>query len=154
MSSTESSRSQIGEAQPAVGVNKARWAGFIVLCAALFLEAMNLSSINVQIPAISENLHLSTTTAQFVVSAYLVTYAGFLLLGGRTADLLGRRRVFIGGVGLFGLASFAGGLAGEPVLLVVARAAQGIGAALTVLLPQPCRSLPRPSPKALSAIRL
>src|SRR5581483_12490887 len=93
MSSTESSPSQIGEAQPVVGVNKGRWAGLIVLCAALFLEAMNLSSINVQIPAISENLHLSTATAQFVVSAYLVTYAGFLLLGGRTADLLGRRRV-------------------------------------------------------------
>jgi len=92
---------------------------------------MNLSSINVQIPAIRQSLHLSTATAQFVVSAYLVTYAGFLLLGGRLADVLSRRLVFIGGVALFGLASLMGGLAGDPTLLVVARAVQGIGAALT-----------------------
>jgi len=92
---------------------------------------MNLSSINVQIPAIRQSFHLSTATAQFVVSAYLVTYAGFLLLGGRLADVLSRRLVFIGGVALFGLASLMGGLAGDPTLLVVARAVQGIGAALT-----------------------
>lgn len=131
MSSVKSTHSQIGKAQPVVRTNQRRWAGLIVLCGALFLETMNLSSINVQIPTLRENLHLSTTTAQFVISAYLVTYAGFLLLGGRAADLLGRRRVFISGVGLFGLASLAGGLAGEPVLLIVARAVQGIGAAFT-----------------------
>ncbi len=131
MSSPEFSRSQTGAVQSVGRMNQRRWAGLIVLCAALFLEAMNLSSINVQIPAIVESFRLSTTSAQFVVSAYLVTYAGFLLLGGRAADLLGRRRVFIGGVGLFGLASLVGGLAGEPVLLVEARAVQGIGAALT-----------------------
>src|SRR5579883_652885 len=117
MSSPEFSRSQTGAVQSVGRMNQRRWAGLIVLCAALFLEAMNLSSINVQIPAIVESFRLSTTSAQFVVSAYLVTYAGFLLLGGRAADLLGRRRVFIGGVGLFGLASLVGGLAGEPVLL-------------------------------------
>lgn len=86
---------------------------------------------NVQLPAIRQSLHLSTATAQFVVSTYLVTYAGFLLLGGRIADQLDRRLVFMGGVALFGLASLAGGLAFEPTLLVVARAAQGIGAAFT-----------------------
>jgi EmrB/QacA subfamily drug resistance transporter len=129
--SAESSLRQVGEAQPEIEVRRRRWASLIVLCAALFLEAMNLSSINVQIPAIRESLHLSTATAQFVVSAYLVTYAGFLLLGGRIADVFDRRLVFIGGVALFGLASLAGGLALDPTLLVVARAVQGIGAAFT-----------------------
>src|SRR5262245_55029284 len=131
MSFAESSRRQAGESQQVVAAEGRRWAGLIVLCAALFLEAMNLSSINVQIPAIRESLQLSTATAQFVVSAYLATYAGFLLLGGRLADVLGRRRAFICGVALFGLASFAAGLATEPTLLVVRRAMQGIGAALT-----------------------
>ncbi len=131
MSYAESSLRQVGESQPVVEACRRRWASLIVLCAALFLEAMNLSSINVQIPAIRQSFHLSTATAQFVVSAYLVTYAGFLLLGGRLADVLSRRLVFIGGVALFGLASLMGGLAGDPTLLVVARAVQGIGAALT-----------------------
>jgi EmrB/QacA subfamily drug resistance transporter len=132
MSFAESKLRPAGEAlQQVAEASRRRWASLIVLCAALFLEAMNLSSINVQIPAIRESLHLSTATAQFVVSAYLVTYAGFLLLGGRLADVLGRRLVFIGGVALFGLASLAGGLAGNPALLIVARAVQGIGAALT-----------------------
>ncbi|HEY1351971.1 MAG TPA: MFS transporter [Ktedonobacteraceae bacterium] len=111
--------------------DRRRWAGLAVLCVALFLEAMNLSSISVQIPAINEGLHLSTAIAQFVVSAYLVAYAGFLLLGGRIADLFSRRLVFMGGVVIFGLASLAAGLAQTPVVLVAARACQGIGAAFT-----------------------
>jgi fucose permease len=77
MSYAKSSRHQTREAWQVVEASRRRWASLIVLCAALFLEAMNLSSINVQIPAIRESLHLSTATAQFVVSAYLVTYAGF-----------------------------------------------------------------------------
>jgi MFS family permease len=127
------SRPQTGEevSQQGVSADQRRWAGLVVLCVALFLEGMNLSSISVQIPVISEDLHLSTSTAQFVVSAYLVTYAGFLLLGGRMADLLGRRFVFIGGVTLFGLASLTAGLARDPILLIASRAVQGIGAAFT-----------------------
>src|SRR2546421_11856273 len=100
MSYAESSRCLTVEAQQVVETPRRRWAALIVLCTALFLEAMNLSSINVQIPAIRENLHISTATAQFVVGAYLVTYAGFLLLGGRLADVLDRRLVFIGGCAL------------------------------------------------------
>lgn len=119
------------ESQQAVTSDRRRWAGLILLCVALFLEAMNLSSISVQVPAISESFHLSTTTAQLLVSTYLVTYAGFLLLGGRIADWLGRRFVFVSGVALFGLASLAAGLAGNPEILIVARAFQGIGAAFT-----------------------
>lgn len=115
----------------AARTDRRRWAGLIVLCVALFLEAMGFSSISVQVPAISEALHLSTATAQFLVSTYLVTYAGFLLLGGRISDLVSRRLVFISSVALFGLASLAAGLAGNPTVLIAARAVQGIAAAFT-----------------------
>src|SRR4051812_31729885 len=131
MSYAESSPCQVEESQQVVVADQRRWASLIVLCAALFLESMNLSSINVQIPSIRQSLQLSTATAQFVVSAYLVTYAGFLLLGGRIADRLDRRLVFIGGVALFGLASLAGGLALDSTLLVVARAVPGVGGGFT-----------------------
>lgn len=132
MSSAETTRDLAGEvSRQAVGANWRRWAGLFVVCMAVFLEAMNLSSISIQIPALIVDFHLTTTTAQLIVSTYLVAYAGFLLLGGRIADSLGRRFVFIGGVTLFGLASLAAGLAGNVVLLVVARAVQGLGAALT-----------------------
>lgn len=131
MSCAESSFCPVEEPQQVVVADRRRWASLVVLCTALFLEAMNLSSINVQIPAIRESLHLSLETAQFVVSAYLVTYAGFLLTGGRFSDLFSRRLVFLGGVALFGLASLVGGLAENATLLVAARAVQGVGAALT-----------------------
>lgn len=117
--------------QQAAAVDRRRWVGLIVLCVALFLEAMNFSSISVQIPAISKDLHLSTGTAQFLVSTYLVAYAGFLLLGGRISDLVSRRLVFMSSVALFGLASLAAGLAASPMLLITARAVQGIAAAFT-----------------------
>ncbi len=117
--------------QQAAVTDRRRWAGLIILCVALFLEAMNFSSISVQLPAISQDLHLSTATAQFLVSTYLVAYAGFLLLGGRISDLVSRRLVFISSISLFGLASLAAGLAGNPTFLITARAAQGIAAAFT-----------------------
>lgn len=132
MSSTESKLHPAWEeSQQAVTTDRRRWAGLIVLCVALFLEAMGFSSISVQIPAISEGLHLSTTTAQFLVSTYLVTYAGFLLLGGRISDLVSRRFVFMSSVALFGLASLVAGLAGNTAILIAARAVQGIAAAFT-----------------------
>lgn len=108
-----------------------RWAGLVLLCGALFLEAMNLSSISVQIPPMSQDLHLSPTIGQLLVSTYLVAFAGFLLLGGKIADWLGRRLIFVSGVTLFGVASLAAGLANDALVLVIARAAQGLGAALT-----------------------
>lgn len=132
MSLAETKHSSVEDAsRQVVEADRRRWAGLLVLCVGLFLEAMNLSSISVQIPAISADLHLSTTTEQFMVSTYLVTYAGFLLLGGRIADWLNRRLAFVSGVALFGLASLAAGLAGNAALLIAARAIQGIGAALT-----------------------
>lgn len=129
MSSAEANIPSIDESsQP--GDNR-RWAGLVLLCGALFLEAMNLSSISVQIPPMSQDLHLSPAIGQLLVSTYLVAFAGFLLLGGKIADWLGRRLIFVCGVTLFGVASLAAGLANDAVVLVIARAAQGLGAALT-----------------------
>jgi len=132
MSSAETTRDFAGDVSgQAVGATWRRWAGLVVVCMAVFLEAMNLSSISIQIPALIVDFHLATTTAQLIVSTFLVAYAGFLLLGGRIADWLGRRLVFVSGVTLFGLASLAAGLAANVVLLDVARAVQGLGAAMT-----------------------
>lgn len=129
MSSAEANiRSIDKKSQPG---DRRRWAGLVLLCGALFLEAMNLYSISVQIPPMSQDLHLSPTIGQLLVSTYLVSFAGFLLLGGKIADWLGRRLVFVSGVTLFGVASLAAGLANGAVVLIIARAAQGLGAALT-----------------------
>ena len=82
----------------------------LVLCGALFLDAMDVSMIGVALPSIREDLGLSTSSLQWVVSAYVLGYGGFLLLGGRAADLLGRRRVFLVALGVFVVASALGGL--------------------------------------------
>ena len=81
-------------------------------------------------PSVQNDLHFSTSGLQWVVNAYTLAFAGFLLLGGRAADLFGRRRVFLIGLGLFTLASMAGGLAEDQAMLVTARALQGLGAAV------------------------
>jgi EmrB/QacA subfamily drug resistance transporter len=91
---------------------------------------LDVSVVNVALPAIRHGLGFSEQDLQWVVNAYTVTFAGFLLLGGRAADLLGRRRVFVGGLLLFALASLAGGFAQSQVMLIIARAVQGLGAAV------------------------
>ncbi len=100
------------------------------LCAVAFLDFLDTSIVNVALPSISRDLHFSVQNLQWVLSGYIVTYGGFLLLGGRAADLLGRRRVLVAGTALFGVASLAGGLAQNAGMLVGARLAQGLGAAL------------------------
>jgi EmrB/QacA subfamily drug resistance transporter len=102
----------------------------VFLCAVGFLDFLDTSIVNVALPSIQRDLHFSTQNLQWVVSGYIVTYGGFLLLGGRVADLLGRRRTLVAGTALFGLASLAGGLAPNAGTLVGARLAQGLGAAL------------------------
>src|SRR5881409_4032605 len=99
-------------------------------CLAQFMVILDVSIVNVALPSIRGALGFSATGLQWVVNAYTLTYAGFLLLGGRAADLYGRRRVFLAGLGLFCLASLAGGLAQGPAMLVAARAAQGLGGAV------------------------
>src|SRR5581483_6168828 len=91
---------------------------------------LDVSVVNVALPAIRGALGFTETDLQWVVNAYTVTFAGFLLLGGRAADLLGRRRVFVFGLVLFGLASLGGGLADSRTTLIVMRLIQGLGGAV------------------------
>jgi EmrB/QacA subfamily drug resistance transporter len=105
-------------------------ATLLLSCLAQFMVVLDVSVVNVALPSIHGALHFSEQDLQWVVNAYTVTFAGFLLLGGRAADLLGRRRVFVAGLALFGVASLAGGLAQSQVELIAARAVQGLGGAV------------------------
>jgi MFS family permease len=107
------------------------WGALLVLCGALFLDALDVSMIGVALPSIRSDLHLSTSSLQWVVSAYVLGYGGFLLLGGRAADLLGRRRVFLVSLGVFVVASMLGGLAHDGSLLIAMRFVKGVSAAFT-----------------------
>ncbi|MDL5160250.1 DHA2 family efflux MFS transporter permease subunit [Actinomycetospora termitidis] len=102
----------------------------LVACLAQFMVVLDVSIVNVALPAMREALGFSATGLQWVVSAYTLAFAGFLLLGGRAADLFGRRRMFLVGLALFGAASLVGGLADSPGLVLAARAAQGLGGAV------------------------
>jgi EmrB/QacA subfamily drug resistance transporter len=101
-----------------------------LLCAVAFLDFIDASIVNVALPSIRRDLNFSIQDLQWVPSGYLLTYGGLMLLGGRAADLLGRRRVLVTGTVVFSLASLAGGLAGSSGLLIAARMAQGVGASM------------------------
>src|SRR2546421_9345969 len=88
-----------------------RWIALILLCVAQFMVVLDASIVNVALPSIGSALHFSQSNLPWVVNAYVLTFGGFLLLGGRMADLLGRRRVFMGGLVLFAIASLTGGFA-------------------------------------------
>ena len=107
-----------------------RWIALALLCVAQFMVVLDASIVNVALPSIGSALDFSQDNLSWVVNAYVLTFGGFLLLGGRMADLLGRRRVFMGGLVLFALASLAGGLATNDGQLIAARAVQGLGAAI------------------------
>ncbi len=112
-------------------VSKRRSAAVLVLvCAAQLMVILDVSIVNVALPSIRDGLRFSTTGLQWVVNAYTLTFAGFLMLGGRASDLLGRRRVFVAGTAVFVLASLACALADSRSLLIGARALQGIGGAI------------------------
>jgi len=107
------------------------WGMLLVLCGALFLDAMDVSMIGVALPSIQSDLHMSTSSLQWVVSAYVLGYGGFLLLGGRAADLFGRRRMFLVSLGVFVVASMLGGFAHDGSLLIATRFVKGMSAAFT-----------------------
>jgi EmrB/QacA subfamily drug resistance transporter len=107
-----------------------KWLALALLAAAQFVVVLDASIVNVALPSIGRDLHFSQDNLSWVINAYTLTFGGFLLLGGRMADLLGRRRLFISGLILFALASLAGGLSTTDTQLVIARAVQGLGAAL------------------------
>jgi EmrB/QacA subfamily drug resistance transporter len=101
-----------------------------LLCAVAFIDFIDGSIVNIALPSIRRDLHFSVASLVWVPSAYLLTYGGFMLLGGRAADLLGRRRVLVAGTVLIGVASLIGGLAASAGVLIGARLAQGLGAAM------------------------
>jgi EmrB/QacA subfamily drug resistance transporter len=101
-----------------------------LVCLAGFLDFIDTTIVNVALPSIRQHLGFSEQSLQWIVSGYLLTYGGFLLLGGRAADLLGRRRLLITGTTLFGISSLAGGLAGSEGMLIASRLTQGLGAAM------------------------
>src|ERR671924_1400155 len=107
-----------------------RWTALILLCAAQFVVVLDASIVNVALPSIGEGLHFSEANLPWVVNAYVIAFGGFLLLGGRAADLLGRRRVFMAGLLVVALASLLAGFAANEGQLIAARAAQGLGAAI------------------------
>jgi EmrB/QacA subfamily drug resistance transporter len=107
-----------------------RWQALAIVCAAFFMTVLDVSIVNVALPSIGRSLHFSQTGLQWVITAYAITYGGFLLLGGRAGDILGRRRMFLVGMALFSIASLVCGLAGSAGVLVAARAVQGLGAAI------------------------
>ncbi|MGW7525859.1 MFS transporter [Streptomyces sp. NPDC054783] len=116
---------------PAVRWTPRLWGTLLVLCAAMFLDALDVSMVGVALPSIGSDLHLSTSTLQWIVSGYILGYGGLLLLGGRTADLLGRRQVFLVALGVFALASLLGGLVDSGPLLIASRFVKGLSAAFT-----------------------
>src|SRR5215208_4083694 len=107
-----------------------RWKALALLCTAFFMVILDSAIVIVALPSIEADLAFSAGDLQWVLSAYLLTFGGLLLLGGRAADLLGRRRVFILGTGLFARASLGAGLAGSAGALLTARAVQGVAAAI------------------------
>jgi EmrB/QacA subfamily drug resistance transporter len=115
--------------QRSVSDSDKRWI-LALCCLAQFMVILDVSVVNVALPSIRADLGFSSVNLQWVVNAYALTFAGFLLLGGRAADLLGQRKVFVAGLALFGLASLAGGLSQGQGMLVAARAVQGLGGAV------------------------
>jgi len=108
-----------------------RWVALIVVCFAMLMNTLDQTIVNVALPTIQRDLHFTQSALAWVIDAYLITFAGALLLAGRLGDLIGRKKVFLVGVALFTLASAACGAADSQALLVGARFAQGLGAALS-----------------------
>jgi EmrB/QacA subfamily drug resistance transporter len=107
-----------------------KWLALALLAVSAFMIVVDVSIVNVALPSIKTHLHFSESSLQWVISAYTLTFGGFLLLGGRAADLLGRRKLFMVGMGLFTVASLWCGLSGSAGMLIAARAVQGLGAAI------------------------
>src|SRR5919206_419815 len=113
-----------------VPTGASRWKALALLCTAFFMVILDSAIVVVALPSIDADLDFATGDLQWVLSAYLLSFGGLLLLGGRAADLLGRRRMFIVGTGLFALASLGAGLSGSSEALLTARAVQGVAAAI------------------------
>jgi EmrB/QacA subfamily drug resistance transporter len=107
-----------------------RWLVLVIACLAQFMVVLDATIVNVALPSIQRGLHFSSASLPWVINAYTLVFGGFLLLGGRAADLLGRKRLFVAGVALFSVASLLNGIAQSPAMLIAGRALQGLGGAL------------------------
>src|SRR5436309_1503435 len=107
------------------------WGLLALICGVLFLDGLDISMVATALPRIGRELNMGPSSLQWVVSAYVLGYGGLLLLGGRAADLLGRRRVLLGGLAVFAVASFIGGLANDGNALIATRFIKGAAAAFT-----------------------
>src|SRR2546426_4939040 len=112
-----------------VATERRKWLALALLSAVQFMVVLDIAIVNVALPSIKVDLGFSQENLQWVISAYALFFGGFLLLGGRAADLLGRRRLFLAGIVLFTLASLLAGLAWSEASLIAARSFQGLGAA-------------------------
>src|SRR4051794_31923665 len=130
--------------------DRRRWAALIVLCTGMLMIVLDLTVVNVALPAIRDDLGFTESNLAWVVNAYMVAFGGLLLLAGRLGDLLGRRRVFLAGLTTFTVASLGCGLAQDRAVLVVARFVQGIGGAATsaVILGMIVTMFPEPREQA------
>jgi EmrB/QacA subfamily drug resistance transporter len=128
------SAAEQARAEPTITAGSGRvvpsWVLLALVCLGQFMVVLDISIVNVALPSIQAELGFTASGLQWVVNAYTLTFAGFLLLGGRAADLFGRRRMFLAGLGMFTAASFVGGLAQSQSMLLVARALQGLGGAV------------------------
>ncbi|MDQ1679606.1 MAG: hypothetical protein QOI42_465, partial [Frankiaceae bacterium] len=115
---------------PAAPAQQPRSRALPVIVLAQLMVVLDATIVNIALPSIQTSLHFSRAQLSWVITAYALTFGGLLLLGARSGDLFGRKRTFLAGISLFTLASLAGGLATSSSLLLAARAAQGVGAAL------------------------
>src|SRR6266851_7353409 len=125
-------RDNVNREEAAIPGEVRRWRAFALLAVAFFMTVVDLTIVNVALPTIGRKLHFSESNLQWVVTAYSLTFGGFLLLGGRAADLLGRRRIMMIGLGLFTAASLGAGLANSDGFLIAMRGLQGLGAAVVL----------------------
>src|SRR5215469_4998217 len=125
-------RDDVSPEDPAVPGQVRRWRAFSLLAVAYFMTIVDLTITNVALPTIGRKLHFPQSDLQWVVTAYALTFGGFLLLGGRAADLLGRRRLFMAGLAIFTAASLACALATSDTFLIIMRGIQGLGAAMVL----------------------
>src|ERR1041385_4040157 len=118
------------ERQPPMRRATNPWVVLVLICLAQFMVVLDATIVNVALPSIQKDLNLSEGNLQWIVNAYTLVFGGFLLLGGRAGDLLGRKRIFLIGLVIFTVASLLDGLASSEGMLIAARSLQGLGAAL------------------------
>lgn len=131
MTSLSTLERSAGEQTAPVRWTRAQWMLLLVLCTVLALDGLDVSMVGVALPSIGQELNLGTDSLQWIVSAYVLGYGSLLLLGGRMADLLGRRRIFLIALSVFAAASLLGGLVDDPTLLIATRFIKGLAAAFT-----------------------